>query len=296
LGYSSRYHVASLAAVFLALAIGILIGVGFGDNVITGTSRGLERSLKGDLQNARDQVDDLGVELDREREFGQRAYPELVGGRLKGDRIFLIALGGVPGQLSGDIQAAIAPTGGRLAEVAVVSLPPDTRGLADSLRGTRFRKLNRDPAVLERFGRAAGRQLLRGGPLVRRTRDQLLNRFSGRARRADDVIVVREPPSGQQSNKAREARGSLESGLLDGIDASGVPAVGVERSDADESSVTLFDAHGLPTVDDLDLVSGRVAMVFALLGADGNFGVKGTADQLLPDLLPPPGRRAGNGR
>jgi len=30
MGYSGRYHAASLAAVFIALAIGILIGVGLG--------------------------------------------------------------------------------------------------------------------------------------------------------------------------------------------------------------------------------------------------------------------------
>ncbi len=28
-------------------------------------------------------------------------------------------------------------------------------------------------------------------------------------------------------------------------------------------------------------------MVFALLGAEGSFGVKGSADRLLPDLLAP---------
>ncbi len=296
MGYSSRYHVASLAAVFLALAIGILIGVGFGDNVLTGTSKGLEHSLKGDLQDARDQVDELGGQLDREREFGERAYPALVGKSLKGHRVFLIALGGVPGQLSGDVEEAIGPTGGRLAEVGVVSLPPDTHGLADSLHGTRFSKLDKNPDELEQFGRAAGRQLLGGGALVRRTRDQLLNRFSGRAQRADDVIVVREPPTGSESDREREARDRLEAGLLDGIQAARVPAVGVERSDADQSSVSLFDSHGLPTVDDLDLISGRVAMVFALLGADGNYGVKGTADQLLPDLLVSPRRQAGAGR
>jgi hypothetical protein len=30
-----------------------------------------------------------------------------------------------------------------------------------------------------------------------------------------------------------------------------------------------------------------VATVFALLGAEGNFGVKDSADRLLPDLLTP---------
>jgi hypothetical protein len=29
-----------------------------------------------------------------------------------------------------------------------------------------------------------------------------------------------------------------------------------------------------------------VATVFALLGAEGSFGTKGSADRLLPDLLP----------
>ena len=38
---------------------------------------------------------------------------------------------------------------------------------------------------------------------------------------------------------------------------------------------------------DLDLVAGRVAMVFSLLGARGSFGVNETADRLLPDLLAP---------
>jgi hypothetical protein len=75
--------------------------------------------------------------------------------------------------------------------------------------------------------------------------------------------------------------------LLDGIVAAGATAVGVETTNTDPSSVSFFSSHDLSTVDDLDLASGRVAMVFGLLGAEGNFGVKGTADRLLPDLLTP---------
>jgi hypothetical protein len=37
LGYSARYHAASLVAVFLALAVGILIGAGLGDNLVSDT-------------------------------------------------------------------------------------------------------------------------------------------------------------------------------------------------------------------------------------------------------------------
>ena len=49
MGYSARYHAASLAAVFLALAVGILVGVGFVSDVVSGTAEDLEQSLKSDL-------------------------------------------------------------------------------------------------------------------------------------------------------------------------------------------------------------------------------------------------------
>src|SRR6266511_3863970 len=258
MGYSSRYHAASLAAVFLALAIGILIGVGFGDDVVSGTSRSLENSLKGDLEDARAEVDELNAELGKERDFGEAAYPALVDGRLEGDRVGLIAIGGLPSEISDDVEEALGPTGATLAEVAVVREPPDTQALAGNLQGTPFAKLDHDPEQLEAFGRAVGRQLVAGGRLL------------------DDVREAQQ-----------EAIDRLEAGLLDGIRAGGSSVVGVEASDTADSSIQLFDSHDIPTSDSIDLVSGRVAAVFVLLGADGNFGTKDTADELLPDLLVP---------
>jgi hypothetical protein len=39
---------------------------------------------------------------------------------------------------------------------------------------------------------------------------------------------------------------------------------------------------GLSTVDDIDQPAGRIALVLALTGAEGNFGFKSTADAPLP--------------
>ena len=65
MGYSARYHAASLAAVFLALAIGILIGVGLGNKVYKGARNDLEQSLKSDLAGSRTRADDLQSQLNR---------------------------------------------------------------------------------------------------------------------------------------------------------------------------------------------------------------------------------------
>jgi Copper transport outer membrane protein, MctB len=64
--------------------------------------------------------------------------------------------------------------------------------------------------------------------------------------------------------------------------------VGVETASADPSSISFFQGNDMASVDDVDLAAGRLATVLALLGAEGNFGVKGSADSLLPDLLAPP--------
>src|SRR5438093_5441438 len=120
MGYSGRYHAASLAAVFLALAIGILIGVGLGHNVIPAAQKDLEQSLKSDLSNARGRSDALQVDLNQERDFSQQIFPGLVGGQLRGDRIAVVALGGLPDDMKGNIESVVgpsSPTGAELGEV-----------------------------------------------------------------------------------------------------------------------------------------------------------------------------------
>src|SRR5436190_80620 len=197
MGYSARYHVASLAAIFLALGVGILIGTGLGKNVINGTTRRLESSLKSDLDSARSQAATLRTELHQQQDFAQGVYPALTDNALRRERIAVVALGSLDGTLRGDIERVLGPqnaTGARIREFA----------------------------------------------------------------------VIREP--------------------LDGLERTGVPVVAVERTDTDPSSISLFRAHGLATVDNLDQTAGGVALVYALRGANGSYGVGPNANRLLPAL------------
>ena len=95
MGYSGRYHAASLAAVFVALAIGILIGVGLADDVVSGVSEELEDSLRADLDEANAEVDDLSSQLKVESEFSDAVGPALVAGRLDRERVAMVEFGEV---------------------------------------------------------------------------------------------------------------------------------------------------------------------------------------------------------
>jgi Copper transport outer membrane protein, MctB len=286
MGYSARYHTTSLIAVFIALAIGILIGAQFGGDVVNNTRKNLEHSLTGNLQDARAHADQLNGELGHSNEFAERVYPVLVRNQLAGRRIAILALGDLPGNVSGAIENALGPTGGRLVGVGVVREPVDVRSLAGELSGTRFADMRTNADTLTAFGAGIGRQMAKGGTLLERVRSRLLSRASGNFGALDGVIVVRQQPQDMGSVQ-RTTTGRLESALLDGIGATRTPVVGVETSTADPSSVSFFQGSNVSSVDDVDQVAGRVAMVFAMLGAEGSFGVKGTADRLLPELLAP---------
>jgi hypothetical protein len=286
MGYSARYHATSLIAVFLALAIGIVIGATLGGDTIDDTRRNLERSLTGNLEDARERADELNGELARAEEFGSRVYPVLVRNQLRGQRIAVIALGGLPGDASDAIEEALAPSGGRLVGIGVVREPVDLQALAGDLDKTRFADIAGNPDVQTEFGVGVGRQLVLSGTLLERVRSRLFSRASGNFGGLDAVIVVRDQPQ-DMGPVQRAAAGRLESGLVEGIAATRAPAVGVESTGADPSSVSFFQGNDIASVDDIDLVAGQVAAVFALLGAEGNFGVKGSADSLLPDLLAP---------
>ncbi|HET8813726.1 MAG TPA: copper transporter [Solirubrobacterales bacterium] len=284
MGYSARYHATSLIAVFIALAIGILIGAEFGGDALNSTRRDLEHSLVGNLQDARSRADELSEELNRANEFGERVYPVLTRDRLEGRRIAIVALGELPGDLTEDVEEALAPTGARLVGVGVVREPVDVNGLVAALARTRFASLRTDADALTEFGTGLGRQLVVGGTLLEAIRGDLFARASGSFGGLDGVIVVRDQP--EEMGQLQDAKADqLEEALMSGITATRVPAVGVEATGADTSSISFFQSNDLASVDDIDLTAGKLALVFALLGADGSFGVKGSADQLLPDLL-----------
>lgn len=286
MGYSARYHATSLLAVFLALAAGIAIGAALGGDTLKETRRDLKRSLTGNLEDARESADELSGQLSRSNEFAERVYPALVRDRLDGRRIGLVGLGDLPGDVAGAVEEALGPTGVRLVAVGVVREPVDTRALAGDLARTRFAGLARDPEVQTAFGVGVGRQLVLGGSLLERVRSRLFSRASGNFGGLHGVIVVRDQPE-SMGPAQRAIAGRLESALMGGIAATRAPAVGVETTTAEPSSVSFFAANDLASVDDVDLVAGRLATVLALLGAEGSFGVKGSADSLLPDLLAP---------
>jgi Copper transport outer membrane protein, MctB len=286
--FTPRYHAVSLVAVFLALGIGVVLGVAIGDQgIVSDASRDLEKSLRGDLDQARSRASDLRRDLAQRRQFEQQAYPALVGGLLPDWRIGIVAMNRLPSGYVSEVRDAVEPAGAAIEAVSVVEAPVPLDRVKGELDGTKLERVARDDEVLDRFGRRIGRQLAQGGELVQRLRQELFSTSRGDYKGLDGIVLIRDPDELKGEDKARQDR--FESALLDAAKDTDVEVVGVEKTGTDPSRVSWFADHNVTSVDDLDLVEGKTALVWALLGASGRFGVKDSAQRLLP---PPPERPA----
>lgn len=288
MGYSGRYHAASLAAVFIALAIGILIGIGLADDVVSTASQELEQSLRDERDQAEAEADDLRGELDEEEQFSEEAYPALVDRKLAKRKFAVVELGDVPDDEVDDtadeaIDAA-EQAGGELASVSSIELPLDVAALADDVGG-KARGARNDPDDLERLGRIVGSKLAGGGELIDRSKENLFTRFNGSLDGVSLLILIRNPVT-DLGGKQQERYDALEVGLIQGAKDGAVGVVGVESTSTDPTTLDVFSDQGVATVDNVETPAGKVSLVYALDGAEGDYGSKDAAGSLLPELQP----------
>jgi hypothetical protein len=279
--FTPRYHAISLVAVFLALGIGVLLGVALGEEgIVSGASRDLEKSLRGDLDQARSRNAELRRELAQRRGYEREVYPALVGGLLPDWSVGVVAMGKLPGGYISAIEQATEPAGAHVENVSVIASPLPLGRIAGELDGTELDRVDRDNDDLERLGRRLGRQLGQGGELLRRLRQELFSTSRGDYRGVDGIVFVRDRDGLKGDEKS--AQDAFEDGLIEGMRSTEAEVVGVEMMDTEPSQVPFMASHDITTVDDLNLPEGKTALVYSLLGAEGKFGRKPSAERLLP--------------
>jgi hypothetical protein len=285
--FDLRYHVASLAAVFLALIIGILVGVGISDRglVDSAKTKFLQdevASLQKRLDNQATQSSDRSRARQAMQTFVNETYPTLVRNRLKNKQVAVVFVGSVDGGVRSAVGRTLADSGAEQLRLRVLKVPIDVRQVESALKNQPAAAGLRGKANLEALGRALGEELATGGdtPLWKSLTDLVEEQNGPSKAPADGVVLVRtETPQ-------RGATARLLLGVYEGLASANVPAVGVEQTDATTSATDAYRQSGMSSVDDIDTKVGQLALVWLLQGASpGQYGVKDSAgDGALPPM------------
>src|SRR4051794_368726 len=184
-----RYHIASLSAVFLALIVGILVGVGIsGRGFVDKSAR---RNFENRIAVLQSRVDQLGAQKSllteqgrADEAFAQQTYPALMHRRLEGRRIALIVLGS--SGAAGDVQQALTDAGAGVAVFRVVKTPISAPAVRKALAGSPgFRQL-------ANVGHELGQEWLTGGvtPISDTVSPLIVQEQRGGAGKPVDAAVV----------------------------------------------------------------------------------------------------------
>jgi len=289
--FDLRYHVTSLAAVFIALLIGILVGVALASHGLGNSER---KSLEDDIRRAQNRIDALQSTVDSVRQdnrsdsdFVDKTYNALMTDRLKGKRVAVLYVGSVDHGIQGDLATAIKDAGGSTASrVYAVQVPIDAAAIEKRLGNRPALAAYAGKDQLRKLGRELGHEFVNGGdtPIWNALHNMIVQeatpRFGASKRPADAVIVVRsaDPQTGDSAPFVK--------GLYEGVGAAGVPAVGVERSKSDFTAKPVFQQAQLSTVDDIDVNAGKLALAIVLSqpASRADYGVN--ANDLLPPVTP----------
>ncbi|MBM0229027.1 MULTISPECIES: copper transporter [Micromonospora] len=87
-----RYHVVSLTAVFLALAIGLVVGTAALNGPVADSLKENVNALRKDNQQMRQSVNSLQKELDMEEDFAAEMAQVVLPGKLTGRRVLVLDL------------------------------------------------------------------------------------------------------------------------------------------------------------------------------------------------------------
>ena len=129
-----RYHLVSIVAVFLALAIGIVLGSTELQGTTLDSLRGLTSSLKGQLSAAEAQRDGYAQQAGASDAFLKTAEPKLLDAMLTGDRIVLVTEPGSPTSVVNGVKQAAALAGAAI--TGTVALAPKFNDLSGATQAS----------------------------------------------------------------------------------------------------------------------------------------------------------------
>ncbi|SIS19586.1 copper transporter [Williamsia sterculiae] len=282
---SLRQHAISLVAVFLALAVGLVIGSGFLGGSVGSVSGGDDKRIS-DLENDKSRLQN---QLNAANEFDNAVTPRLLKGALR-DRSVLVVT--TPGADDGDVAAvkqALTSSGAQLTgqlgltdplladqssekvrTIVDQSIPAgqtlrteltDTGGRVGDLLGLLLQQKG-DNTPVGAGDRTAGLQALRDGGFVQYN-DKALNP-------AQTVVVV----TGGEYDANAGARGQVVAQFSAAFAARGDGGVLVGRTGSAEGTspiAVLRSDTGLASkvasVDDVDQPTGRITAALALADA-----------------------------
>ncbi len=310
-----RYHLVSIVAVFLALAVGIVLGSTALQEPI---SRNLDEqvsALTQDKEDLREQVRDLEARIDYDNALIDEVAPTMVSGRLAGESVVIVALPGAQSETVDEVAESVEQSGatvtGRVTvqpafvdpeqtavlDALIAQVPPPGIDLASEATPTPYDRAGAvlADALVTKDLAAVGEEYQPGSTvLVALTEGGFVDVDGTPTQRAGLAVIV-GPSAPEQVTEQTDADNDALVRLTGQLDARGQGSVAGGPPTASTEGGFLAAVinggdrgEGVSTVNTANAASGQLtvnlALVEQLAGGAGNYGFGEGTDAPLPQV------------
>ena len=274
-----------MVATFLALGIGILIGsIMLGNDTLVKQQQQLTRKLELQIEELRKKneavqaiINNLEVSNDLKEQFEKQSLPLLVAGRLSGYQVAIIEINHY--RFLPELTETLKTSGATVSSVTTVF--SDLGFDQEEIQAVLGQKDLTPELIARRLANEIGQNIITGEnqKLTNFLIAQGIIKATGQyGVPLNGIIIIRE----NQAQKTYYEVDTFDLPLIDCFLKQKIAVFGVEETKVDHSCMKAYQRKEITTVDNIDTIPGQAALVLALAGNPGHYGVKPTAQSLLP--------------
>ena len=277
---SMKYLIVTIASIFLALGIGIFIGFMFdGQDIFLNHQESLINDLEYKFDELKEENNELlsTIEIKNKNikhyeDFTNIIFPKLIEGKLKGLKIAMIETN--DDYIYNDINSIVLKSGGLLNSTTYIKKEfllekgEKLEEVYDYFTEKKQLSINKEDFIMKLSEYLAIAIIEKDIETLHFLKEKELIELKGNYMESADFFIIAGGSAIEEPDR-----------MIQNID---IPIIGVEQSIVKYSYIDTYKRQKISTIDNVDTMIGHYSLIEVLQGNYGNFGIKPSANRLIP--------------
>lgn len=281
-----KFYVISIVAIFAALGIGIYIGFALDAQSFVVDQREdiaakLEERfdfLKGENQELKQELKEMELQNDNFKEFIDTTYEEIIKGRLLGKNVAIIET--KDDYMYSGVGQTLEVAGAQVKNVTTIT----DKMMNKEVLGNIYYELEiqyENTNLITDTVKYITTSIINGesSELITRIIDEGIIDIVGNIDEPVDYIII----AGGSISEDKDRINLIDKTIIDVAKTLDKSIIGIEKVIVNYSYIDMYKSFRISTIDNVDTSIGKTSLILAMEGRPGHYGIKQTAEQLVPN-------------
>ncbi|MDR7856157.1 copper transporter [Tissierella sp.] len=283
---SMRFYIISIVSIFAALGIGIFIGFTLNtqsfiieqNDTITQVFESQFEVIMDENKSLKANEKLLEQENSNKDEYIESSYNFIINNRLNGLNVGIIET--TDDYITSSIGRDLELAGAKVINVTTINSSMTNKEGLSKL----YEELNMEIPldIVENSVSSITKSILTGihDPFLEELYKKGYIKTSGNYNESIDYLII----CGGSFTESIRRINLVDKPIVEVAKEYNIPILGVEKSNVNFSYIPRYRDFDISTVDNIDMIIGKVSMILSMEGNPGNYGIKDTADDVTPNF------------